>query len=125
LVTQDVTLQADSQFSVRRLEANSTLNSFEAVYLNAWQRKIEMAGYYEIASSNLSKGNFRVQIKSVIDAMGNLLSAEILQSSGDLVLDSMALRILRQSSPFQPFSVEMLSQYEQLEIVRDWNFTNS
>jgi TonB family protein len=125
LVTQDVTLQADSQFSVRRLESNSTLNSFEAVYLNAWQRKIEMAGYYEIASSNLSQGNFRVQIKSVIDAMGNLLSAEILQSSGDLALDNMALRILRQSSPFQPFSVEMLSQYEQLEIVRDWNFTNS
>ena len=57
--------------------------------------------------------------------MGNLLSAEILQSSGDLALDNMALRILRQSSPFQPFSVEMLSQYEQLEIVRDWNFTNS
>ena len=83
LVTQDVTLQTDSQFSVRRLESNSTLNSFEAVYLNAWQRKIEMAGYYEIASSNLAKGQFRVQIKSVIDAQGTLLSAEILESSGD------------------------------------------
>ncbi|MDB9790508.1 TonB family protein [Gammaproteobacteria bacterium] len=125
LVTQDVTLQTDSQFSVRRLESNSTLNSFEAVYLNAWQRKIEMAGYYEIASSNLAKGQFRVQIKSVIDAQGTLLSAEILESSGDQLLDKMALRILRKSSPFQPFSAEMLSRYEQLEIIRDWNFTNS
>ena len=53
LVTQDVTLQNDSQFSVRRLESNSSLESFEAVYLNAWQRKIETAGYYEIADSNI------------------------------------------------------------------------
>ena len=125
LVTQDVTQQNDSQFSVRRLESNSSLESFEAVYLNAWQRKIETAGYYEIADSNLAQGNFRVQIKSVIDFQGNLLAAEILQSSGNSALDAMALKILKNSSPFQPFPDDMLSRYSQLEIVRDWNFTSS
>ena len=125
LVTQDVTLQNDSQFSIRRLESNSSLESFEAVYLNAWQRKIETAGYYEIADSNIIQGNYRVQIKSVIDFEGNLLSADILQSSGNSLLDAMALRILNQSSPFQPFPIDMLSRYKQLEIVRDWNFTSS
>jgi TonB family protein len=125
LVTQDVTQQNDSQFSVRRLESNSSLESFEAVYLNAWQRKIETAGYYEIADSNLVQGNFRVQIKSVIDFQGNLLAAEILQSSGNSALDAMALKILKNSSPFQPFPDDMLSRYSQLEIVRDWNFTSS
>ena len=125
LVTQDVIQQNDSQFSVRRLESNSSLESFEAVYLNAWQRKIETAGYYEIADSNLAQGNFRVQIKSVIDFQGNLLAAEILQSSGNSALDAMALKILKKSSPFQPFPDDMLSRYSQLEIVRDWNFTSS
>lgn len=125
LVTQDVTQENDSQFSVRRLESNSSLESFEAVYLNAWQRKIETAGYYEIADSNLAQGNFRVQIKSVIDFQGNLLAAEILQSSGNSALDAMALKILKNSSPFQPFPDDMLSRYSQLEIVRDWNFTSS
>ena len=125
MVTEDVTRQNDSQFSVRRLESNSTLESFEAVYLNAWQRKIETAGYYEISDSNIIEGNFRVQIKSVIDAQGNLLSADILQSSGNSLLDAMALRILKQSAPFQPFPSDMVSRYKQLEIVRDWNFTSS
>ena len=125
LVTQDVTLQNDSQFSVRHLESNSSLESFEAVYLNAWQRKIETAGYYEIADSKIIQGSFRVQLKSVIDAQGNLLAAEILQSSGNSAVDAMALRILRNSSPFQPFPRDMLARYSQLEIVRDWNFTSS
>lgn len=125
LVTQDVTLQNDSQLSVRRLESNSSLESFETVYLNAWQRKIETAGYYEIADSKIIQGSFRVQLKSVIDAQGSLLTAEILQSSGNSAVDAMALRILRNSSPFQPFPRDMLARYSQLEIVRDWNFTSS
>lgn len=66
-----------------------------------------------------------MQIKSVIDFQGNLLAAEILQSSGNSALDAMALKILKNSSPFQPFPDDMLSRYSQLEIVRDWNFTSS
>ena len=66
-----------------------------------------------------------MQLKSVIDAQGSLLTAEILQSSGNSAVDAMALRILRNSSPFQPFPRDMLARYSQLEIVRDWNFTSS
>lgn len=125
MVSQDVNLQDQSQFSVRRLESNSTMESFETVYLNAWQRKVETAGYYEISTSDIIQGNFKVQIKSVIDQQGNLIAADILQSSGNRRLDELALKILRQSSPFQPFPEEMISSYQQLEIIRDWNFTNS
>ena len=63
VVSQDVNLQDQSQFSVRRLESNSTLQSFETIYLNAWQRQVETAGYYEISRSDIIQGNFRVQIK--------------------------------------------------------------
>ena len=125
MVSQDVNLQDKSQFSVRRLESNSSLQSFETIYLNAWQRKVETAGYYEISRSDIIQGNFRVQIKSIIDHMGNLIDADILQSSGNSMLDALALRILYQSAPFEPFPEDMVANYQQLEIVRDWNFTNS
>ena len=125
MVSQDVNLQDQSQLSVRRLESNSTLQSFETIYLNAWQRQVETAGYYEISRSDIVQGNFRVQIKSIIDHMGNLIEADILQSSGNSMVDALALRILYQSAPFEPFPEGMVANYHQLEIVRDWNFTNS
>jgi len=122
---QEADSSLDSQFSLRRLESNSTLESFEAAYLNAWQRKVETTGYYEILNAGIAKGNFKVQISSVIDSFGNLISADILQSSGNKQLDAFALKILKQSSPFQAFPKDMMSQYERLEIIRDWNFNNS
>ena len=125
MVSQDVNLQDQSQLSVRRLESNSTLQSFETIYLNAWQRQVETAGYYEISRSDIIQGNFRVQIKSIIDHMGNLIEADILKSSGNSMVDALALRILYQSAPFEPFPEDMVANYHQLEIVRDWNFTNS
>ena len=125
MVSQDVNLQDQSQLSVRRLESNSTLQSFETIYLNAWQRQVETAGYYEISRSDIDQGNFRVQIKSIIDHMGNLIEADILKSSGNSMVDALALRILYQSAPFEPFPEDMVANYHQLEIVRDWNFTNS
>ena len=125
IVSKDSSSQDQSQFSVRRLESNSTLESYETIYLNAWQRKVETAGYYEISRKNMTQGNFKVQIRSIIDSMGNLIGAEILKSSGNLSMDALALKILQQSAPFEPFPQDMAANYQQLEIIRDWNFTNS
>ena len=125
MVSKDSSSQDQSQFSVRRLESNSTLESYETIYLNAWQRKVETAGYYEISRKDIIQGNFKVQIRSIIDSMGNLIGAEILKSSGNLSMDALALKILQQSAPFEPFPQDMAVNYQQLEIIRDWNFTNS
>tara|TARA_B100001250_G_scaffold199055_1_gene170768 strand:+ start:504 stop:1121 length:618 start_codon:yes stop_codon:yes gene_type:complete len=125
MVSRDVNLQDQSQFSIRRLESNSTLESFESIYLNAWQRQVETVGYHEISRSDIIQGNFRVQIKSIIDHMGNLIGADILQSSGNSMLDALALKILHQSAPFEPFPRDMIDNYQQLEIIRDWNFSDS
>ena len=125
MISKDSSSQDQSQFSVRRLESNSTLESYETIYLNAWQRRVETAGYYEISRKDIIQGNFKVQIRSIIDSMGNLIGAEILKSSGNLMLDTLALRILHQSAPFKPFPENMVANYQQLEIIRDLNFTNS
>ena len=125
MVSKDSSSQDQSQFSVRRLESNSTLESYETIYLNAWQRRVETAGYYEISRKDIIQGNFKVQIRSIIDSMGNLIGADILKSSGNLSMDALALKILQQSAPFEPFPQDMAVNYQQLEIIRDWNFTNS
>ena len=125
MVSKDSSSQDQSQFSVRRLESNSTLESYETIYLNAWQRKVETAGYYEISRKDVTQGNFKLQIRSIIDSMGNLIGADILKSSGNSSMDALALKILQQSAPFEPFPQDMAVNYQQLEIIRDWNFTNS
>ena len=125
MVTRDSNPQDQSQLSVRRLESNSTLESYETVYLNAWQRQVETTGYFQISQKDILQGNFKVQIISIIDSMGNLIGADILKSSGNSSMDALALKILQQAAPFEPFPVDMAANYQQLEIIRDWNFTNS
>ena len=125
MVARDSNPQDQSQLSVRRLESNSTLESYETIYLNAWQRQVETTGYFQISQKDILQGNFKVQIRSIIDSMGNLIGADILKSSGNSSMDALALKILQQAAPFEPFPVDMAANYQQLEIVRDWNFTNS
>ena len=125
MVTRDSDPQDQSRFSVRRLESNSTLESYETIYLNAWQRQVETTGYFQISQKDIIQGNFKVQIRSIIDSMGNLIGADILKSSGNSSMDALALKILQQAAPFEPFPVDMAANYQQLEIIRDWNFTNS
>ena len=111
-----------TSYKVKRLQANSIVNSEEAVYLNLWQREIETAGD-KIISNNQSPLSGTVQIMAKIDIYGNLVSSEILISSGNTLVDQMAISILNESAPFAPFNETMSNEYSLLEIVRDWNFS--
>ena len=111
-----------TSYKVKRLQANSIVNSEEAVYLNLWQREIETAGD-KIIASNQSSLSGTVQIMAKIDIYGNLVSSEILISSGNALVDHMAITILNDSAPFAPFNETMSNEYSLLEIVRDWNFS--
>ena len=111
-----------TSYKVKRLQANSIVNSEEAVYLNFWQREIETAGD-KIIANNQSSLSGTVQIMAKIDIYGNLVSSEILISSGNTLVDQMAISILKESAPFAPFNETMSNEYSLLEIVRDWNFS--
>ena len=111
-----------TSYKVKRLQANSIVNSEEAAYLNFWQREIETAGD-KIIANNQSSLSGTVQIMAKIDMYGNLVSSEILISSGNTLVDQMAISILNESAPFAPFNETMSNEYSLLEIVRDWNFS--
>ena len=111
-------------FKVKKLEANSYVNSDEAIYLNIWQRKIESIGD-RIIQANRESFEGTVQIMATIDETGKLIKSDILISSGNKIIDNMAIKILNESAPFEPFNDEMKSEYTFIEIVRDWNFSTS
>ena len=120
--TIETSNNVSTSYKVKRLQANSIVNSEEAVYLNLWQREIETAGD-KIISNNQSSLSGTVQIMAKIDIYGNLVSSEILISSGNTLVDQMAISILNESAPFAPFNETMSNEYSLLEIVRDWNFS--
>ena len=110
-------------FKVKKLEANSVVNSDEAMYLNIWQRKIETIGD-KIIQENSKDYQGTVQVMATIDKKGNLINSSILKSSGNIIIDNMAIQILNESAPFAPFNDAMTDDYSFIEIVRDWNFSS-
>ena len=119
--TNNVSNQSYQTMSIRRLEANSLQNDSESRYLNSWQRKVETIGFYETNRISFEQDSM-TRIKAVNNAEGELVEAQILQSSGSDEIDNLAMNILKEASPFLPFDDQMLSMYEFIEIVRDWNF---
>ena len=117
----NVSNQSFQAMSIRRLEANSLQNDSESRYLNSRQRKVETIGFYETNRISFEQDSM-TRIKAIINAEGELVDAQILQSSGSEEIDNLAMNILKEASPFLPFDDQMLSMYEFIEIVRDWNF---
>ena len=109
---------------VKKLEANSLVNTAEAKYLNLWQRQIESAGDRIISEDGILLEGQRVQIIATIDSLGNLIRSEIAFSSGVREIDLLAIKILNESAPFPAFDPLMIEGYGFIEIVRDWNFSS-
>jgi len=111
------------QPKVRRLTSASTKKREDALYLENWRKKIENIGnlhYPEEARRNKMYGSLRLLV--AIKPDGAVKSIEVLESSGQPILDDAAIRIVRLAAPFQPFPVEMRKNTDLLEIIRTWKF---
>ena len=107
---------------VKMLDANSEQNTIESKYLNAWQRKIERVGHNVLKREYPQLNLTQLRLVVSIDASGNLIETKIIDSSGSLEIDKIAQEIVRLASPFEPFSNEMISEYEVLQVDRIWKF---
>jgi protein TonB len=58
-----------------------------------------------------------------VDALGRVVETEIVQSSGQPVLDRQAVAIVHAASPFGSFSNEMRAKADQLVVVSRFRFT--
>ncbi|HRF87625.1 MAG TPA: energy transducer TonB, partial [Pseudomonadales bacterium] len=65
-------------------------------------------------------GQLRLVVSLLPD--GSIHNIEILQSSGQRILDDAAIRIVRMAAPFAPFPHELRKDVDRLEIIRTWKF---
>lgn len=109
----------------KRLTATSARQSNDALYMNQWLRKIESTGntnYPLEAKRQNINGSLRLLV--AVRSDGTVHEIKVLESSGHKILDDAAKHIVRQASPFAPFSEEMRKQADVLEIIRTWQFEN-
>lgn len=107
---------------IHRLNAASTMRDKGAWYKDEWRKKVERIGnlnYPEQARRQRIYGNLRMLVS--INRDGTLYEVQVLESSGQQVLDQAALRIVRLAAPFAPFTGD-LADIDRLEIIRTWRF---
>ena len=108
---------------IQRLTAASTMKANDAYYVNSWRRKIEHMGrinYPREAENCITDCSLRLLVS--IKPNGTINDLKVLKSSGKKVLDDAAIRIVRRSAPFAPFTEEMKRDIDLLEIIRTWQF---
>jgi len=108
---------------VLRLHSAATMTAKEALYVDAWRRKIEQIGNNNYpAEASRRKIYGKVMFKIVIAKDGRLLAADVVQSSGFNVLDQAVAKIAHLAAPFAPFGHELKS-FDRLELVRTFCFS--
>ena len=108
---------------VARYTSLSTLAHQDAVYLDRWRQRIEAIGnlnYPREARAKGIEGSLRLLVS--IRSDGSVERLELLESSGQLVLDDAAIRIVRTAAPFEPFTAEMRKRLDRIEVIRTWKF---
>jgi protein TonB len=108
---------------VARYTSLSTLAHQDAIYLDRWRQRIEAIGnlnYPREARAKGIEGSLRLLVS--IRADGSVERLELLESSGQLVLDDAAIRIVRTAAPFEPFTAEMRKRLDRIEVIRTWKF---
>lgn len=108
---------------LRTLTSVSTRRAVDARYIHEWLQKVERIGNQNYPeSARLQRITGAVRLAVSIHADGSLDSVQILESSGHAILDQAAKQIVFLSAPFPSFDIEMLEEYDVLEIIRTWQF---
>ena len=105
------------------LTAASTQRSDDALYLDGWRRRIETIGnlnYPDAARRQKLYGSLRLLVSILPN--GSILKTEVLESSGQVILDQAALDIVGLASPYEPFPESLRAQADIVEIIRTWRF---
>ena len=107
---------------IHRLNAASTMRDKGAWYKDEWRKKVERIGnlnYPDEARRQGIYGSLRLLVS--INRDGTLYEVQVLESSGQRLLDQAAMRIVRLAAPFAPFAGD-LADVDRLEIIRTWRF---
>ncbi len=94
-----------------------------ATYMESWRNKVERIGnlnYPEDARRRGLSGSLLLDV--AIRPDGSVVSAKVLRSSGNALLDDAAVRIVHLAGPFAPLPPEIRRDTDELHIIRTWQF---
>ncbi|MFN3415227.1 MAG: TonB family protein [Caldimonas sp.] len=107
----------------RRYISPSTREEAYAIYYDQLRRKIEDRGTRNFPEHQGRKLYGELTMIVTVDAQGRVVDTEVVQRSGQPVLDRQAVAIVHAASPFGPFTREMRAKADQIVVVSRFRFT--
>jgi periplasmic protein TonB len=100
----------------------STREYAYAAYMRGWSDRVERVGNLNYPEEARRRGlHGDVLLTVVLNLDGSIKSIEVIQSSGQKVLDAAAERIVRLAAPFPP-APKSAERIDELNITRSWRF---
>lgn len=94
-----------------------------ASYEESWRKKIERIGtlnFPDAARRSKLSGDVRAAV--TIRKDGTVKDVKITKYSGHKVLDDAVKRIVKMASPYEAFPPELREEYDEVVVVRTWQF---
>lgn len=107
---------------VTRLTAASTMKAEDSQYVSHVVRKIEQTGSLNFPQEAGRKLYGKPRVSISIWADGSIKEVKVLQSSGNLVLDSETISIVHRAGPFAPFPKNVRKERDVLELIRTFSY---
>lgn len=107
----------------RRYIGPSTREKAYAVYYDRLRRTIEDKGTENFPEADGRKLYGELTMMITVNHDGRLLTTEVVQGSGNALLDRRAEAIARSAAPFGRFNKAMLEQADQIVVVSRFRFT--
>ena len=116
-------INEDTARPKKRYVSPATREEVYAVYYDALRRKIEDSGTMNFPVMAGKKLYGELTMTMTVNFDGSVLETEIVQSSGNPMLDRRARNIVQGASPFLQFSDAMRRKTDQIVVVSHFNFT--
>ena len=113
----------DSAQPRRRYISPATQEVPYALYYDRLRRRIEDRGTRDFPVHAGKKLYGELTLNITVDAQGRLVDAELVQGSGNKLLDARALAILQAAAPFGGFSAPMRQEADQIILTSRFRFT--
>ena len=107
----------------KRYISPATREEVYAIYYDALRRKIEERGTINFPEAAGKKMYGELTMIVTVNFDGQVLSTEVVSTSGNLTLDRRAQSIVRSTGPFGTFSDAMRRRADQIVVVSRFKFT--
>lgn len=107
----------------RRYISPAAREGVHALYYDDLRRRIEEVGTRNFPETAGRKLYGELTMLVAVNARGQVVEAEVIQSSGNKVLDRRALTIVRNAGPYGNFTPAMQARFDQLAFVSRFRFT--